>query len=131
MGWLRRLRSTIVGSSASVEFDEEARFHFDRRVEDYVKSGMSHDQATREAARRLGNLTLAREQTRDADTLRWLADFARDVRHAGRALRKCPAFAIAAILTLGLGVGLTTAIFIFTDALIFRPPDVPRPGELV
>lgn len=131
MEWVRRLRSTILGSKVSAEFDEEIRFHFARHVEDFVKSGMAHEQATREASRRLGSRTLARDQTRDADTLHWLADFGQDLRHAGRALRKSPAFAVVAMLTLGLGVGLNTAIFIFADALIFRPPDVPRPSELV
>lgn len=58
-------------------------------------------------------------------------DVPEDLTHAARALRKNPAFALIAILTLGLGVGLNTAMFIFADALIFRPPDVPKPAEVV
>ena len=65
------------------------------------------------------------------DTRHWLADVGQDVRHEEHALRNSPVFATVAILTLGLGVGLNTAMFIFTDALVFRPPDVPRPRELV
>ncbi len=131
MGWARRLRNTIFGSNLSAAFDEEMRFHLDQRIDDYMKDGMSRDQATRAASRRLGNVAIAREQTLDADTVRWLADCGQDVRHAARALRSNPGFAAVAILTLGLGVGLNTAMFIFADAIIFRPPDLPKPAELV
>jgi predicted permease len=131
MGWLRRLRNTVLRSSAAADLDEELRFHFERRVEDYVQQGLPRDDALRAATRRLGNLPLTSERTRAADTIHWLADFGQDLVYGLRTLRKHPAFAGIAILTLALGVGLNVAIFIFYDALVFRPPDVPRSGELV
>jgi predicted permease len=54
-----------------------------------------------------------------------------DVRYALRGLRASPGFAAATILTLALAIGANTAMFSFGDATAFRPPDVPRPGEIV
>ena len=49
MGWLRRLRGTF--SRAEGDFDEERRFHVDERVDEYVRSGMSTEEARRVALR--------------------------------------------------------------------------------
>ena len=46
---------------------------------------------------------------------------ARDIRIAARSLRRAPALASVAILTLGLGIGLATAVFTVADALLLRP----------
>jgi predicted permease len=48
-----------------------------------------------------------------------------------RSLRPTPGFTLSAILTLALGIGANVAIFSVADATAFRPPDVPRPAELV
>jgi predicted permease len=45
----------------------------------------------------------------------------RDVRFSFRALRKRPAFALAAVLTLAVGTGMTTTMFTLVDAVILRP----------
>jgi predicted permease len=54
-----------------------------------------------------------------------------DILYAGRTLRKDPAFAAVAIASLSLGIGANSAIFSFTDALMFRPMEVPRSSEIV
>src|SRR5215469_4073586 len=52
--------------------------------------------------------------------------FARDLRHAVRGLARSPGFALAATLTLGLGIGGNAAMLRAIDRLMFRPPPYLR-----
>ena len=62
----------------------------------------------------------------------WLRELGREFRHAGRRLRRQPAFWLASTLTLGLGVGITTAVASLTDAMLFKPqPGVADPDRLI
>ncbi len=54
-----------------------------------------------------------------------------DARYAIRLLGRNPGFAAAAILTLALGIGMTTAIFSVVDAVLLRPVPFPDPEQLV
>jgi predicted permease len=54
-----------------------------------------------------------------------------DLRYALRQLRRAPGFACAAVLTLALGLGASSAIFCLMDGLWLHPLRVPHPGELV
>jgi predicted permease len=54
-----------------------------------------------------------------------------DVRYALRQLRARPGFTLVALLTLGLGIGATTAIFTLLDAIVLRPLPYPNAERLV
>src|SRR5882672_8400000 len=54
-----------------------------------------------------------------------------DIRYSVRTLIKTPAFTIAAILSLSLGIGANTTIFTLLNTLFLNPLPVEKPSELV
>jgi len=58
-------------------------------------------------------------------------DLFRDLRYGWRMLRARPGFAVVAVLTLGLGVGASTAIFSAVNALLLRPLPVAEIDRVV
>jgi predicted permease len=121
----------------SREVDEELEFHLEMRVRELVSEGMTPEEARAEAQRRLGDqramrrrlLHLGKERNRTMNRTEWLSELRQDISYGFRTLARNPGFTAIALLTLGIGIGATTAIFSAVNAVVLRPlavPDVDR-----
>ena len=121
------------------DIDDELSFHIDERVDALVASGLSRDAARNQALRELGDVDDARRYIgavdhdieaaqRRSDVM---SDFVHDVGYAARKLRASPAFTLAAVVTLALGIGATTAIFSVVNSVLLRPLPFPQSDRLM
>src|SRR4029453_10544158 len=100
-------------------------------IDDNIRRGMTPRDARDAARRKLGNITLVREDIYQMNTISLLDSAWRDVKYGARLLRLNPGFALVAILSLALGVGANTAIFQLLDAVRIRTLPVEEPENLV
>src|SRR5215471_4414854 len=126
-----RLKSIFRGRSADQELDEELQFHLDKKIEEGIAEGLSPEEARYRALRAMGGLEQKKEEMRDARHIHWFTDFLDDVRYAFRSLRRTPGLTAFVVMTIALGIGMTTTPFSMLDGLIFRPYPVPHPRDIV
>jgi predicted permease len=113
------------------DLTRELEFHVAAEVDRLVAEGVGPAEARRRALAAFGGFEPIRERARDARGTRWIEQLWQDCRHALRVLWRSPAFALAAIASLGIGIGANVALFTVADALLLRPLPVDRPEQLV
>jgi len=118
---LARLRALFRRNGISREIRDEMTFHIDMRAEDLARDGQPSDDARKTARRRFGNLALMQDRGYDVRGGGFIETVVQDVRYAVRLLLKDRAFSMVAILTLALGIGLSTALFSVIDAALIHP----------
>ena len=125
------IRALFQATRATQDLDAELREYLEMAVEEKIRNGLSPRDARRAARVEMGSSAAVKDRVRDVGWESILETIWQDVRYAVRGLRKAPGFTVVAALTLGLGIGATTAIFSLLEAVILRPLPVKNPEELV
>ncbi|MGH9410020.1 MAG: ADOP family duplicated permease [Vicinamibacterales bacterium] len=126
-----RIRALVHRDAVADEIREELQFHLRMRAEGYQESGESPEQAVRHARQRVGNLALLQDRGYDVRGGGFVETVVQDARYAIRQFARQPGFTSVAILTLALGIGLSTALFSVIDAALLHPLPYPHPEQLV
>jgi macrolide transport system ATP-binding/permease protein len=122
--WLQRRRRED-------DLREELAFHLAEEASERQVVGLPEDEAKWSAQRDLGNTGLLQEEVRALWSWRLLEQVAQDVGYTLRNVRRSPAGAITAILTLSVGIGAVTTMFAILYAVQLRELSVPDPRQLV
>src|SRR5580765_1710517 len=127
----RRFRSLGRRRELVEGLDDEIRFHVEQQTEKNRRSGLTPEEARRQALVRFGGVEQTRERTRDQFRAGFIEDLVRDVRYGLRSLRRHPAFTAMAVLSLAIGIGANTAIFGVVRAVVFHESPLAHPETLV
>jgi putative ABC transport system permease protein len=135
----RELRTRLRPERIEDDVDEELLLHVEMRAAELRAAGFSDAAAREEALRRFGDMGTYRAQTcaieesilRERRRMEIRDAVRRESRHSLRSLLRAPVFTGVAVLTLGLGIGATTAIFTLLDSIVLRPLAYPQPDRLV
>jgi predicted permease len=128
---IARIWAVFHSSEFDQELDAELESHIQLRTEDLIRQGMQPEKAKRAARIELGGVTQVHEAHREIRGLPFVENVLMDCGYVLRQLRRSPVFAIAAVLTLGIGIGANTAIFSLVDQLILRLLPVQDPQRVV
>jgi predicted permease len=113
------------------DFRAEVEAHLALEADDLKGEGLNADEARWKARREFGNVRAVQERFYVKGRLVGLDKLWRDVRFAMRSLLQSPGFALAAILTLALGIGANTAVFSVMNAVLLKSLPVSDPSRLV
>ena len=126
----RRLRYLLSRSRFDEDLQEEMRLHLELRTAEQSAAGMPPEDAASAAKKRFGNRTRVLESSREAWGWTFWETLAKDIRHGIRTLAADRGFAVAAVLSLVLGIGANTAVFSILNAVMLRTLPVQEPGAL-
>jgi predicted permease len=126
-----RTRALVHHKQVEDELDEELRFHFDRQVEKLMRSGMSEQEAKRQARLSFGGHEQTKEDCREARGTSFIELTIDDTKYALRQLIANPTFALVMILTLALSIGANSAIFSVINGVLLKSLPYDQPERLM
>lgn len=131
MRHLRRLWFILTGRRRELDLADELAFHRDMKAQELRDRGLSEPEIAAATQRELGNDLSARQQARDVWVWPWLQDSSQDIRFGMRMLAKDRRFTVAAVLALGLGIGLNNAVFTIVNTAMWKELPFDEADRLV
>jgi predicted permease len=126
-----RIRALLSRKQVEEELDEELRFHFERQVDKFRRSGMTEQEAKRKARLAFGGHEQVKENCREARGTSFVELTVDDAKYAVRQLWGNPTFALVMIFTLALSIGANSAIFSVIDGVLLKRLPYAQPERIV
>ena len=127
---IRHARAGSRRSRLDDELREEIETHIALRHQQLIAEGLPPSEALARARQHFGNVTRIREDSRAMWSFPAMESIVQDLRYGARMMRRSPAVALIAIVSLGLGIGGAAAVFALADVLLVRQLPVRSPEQL-
>jgi hypothetical protein len=103
---LRKLKLRLRALFRRDDIGDELTLHLEQLTGELIAGGLSPREARLAASRQFGNLTRIHEQSRELFSFRLVEDLLRDPQYGWRSIRRNPSVAVAAVLSMGLAIGV-------------------------
>ena len=132
LNWMAaRARAIFRSREDDRDFGLELEAHLAMLIEDKIRSGLTEEEARRQARMELGGVTQLQQAHREARILPFVETLLQDLRYTFRTLRRDKAFAVFAILIIGIGIGASTTVLSVVNAVLLRPLPFDASNRLV
>lgn len=118
-------------NKVEADLEAEVRACAEMLADEQCAEGISPTEARRRALAELGGVEQVKQAVRNERAGIDLELFWQDVRFGLRQLRRSPGFAFMAVLIIGIGLGVTTAMYSVVYAVMLKPLPFAQPGRLV
>jgi len=125
-----RFRALVYRRQLEQDLQDELSSHIELQTRKNLLQGMELTEARRQALIQFSGLQRVTEECRDARGVNWITTPFKDALYAVRGFRRSPLFAITAVATIALGLGIDTALFTIFNAYYFAPVHVRDPYSL-
>src|SRR5262245_52929744 len=126
-----RLKAMLHRRRLERDLQDEVNSHLAIDMQERIAQGDSPENAYYSARKDFGSIAGAEERVRETWSAGGLDRFVQDIRYAFRQVKRNPGFAVVAVLTLGLGIGATTAVFSIVDSILLQPLPYRNADRLV